>query len=345
MLVTSDAPLIEVYDLAMFDLDGVIYIGGHSIAGVPEVLRDIRTDGLAVAFVTNNASRTSDTVAAKLTAMGVPADDSDVVTSAQAAARLLRDRYGSGAPVAMLGAVGLESALKAAELVPVEVSDEQAVALSTGYGPDVIWRDIMRAAVRVRAGLPWVATNADLSIPTDFGTAPGHGVLVGMLERFAGVTPIVAGKPQRPLLDETIRRVGGRRPLMVGDRLDTDIEGAHNAGVDSLLVLTGVSGLADLVTAPVARRPSYISPGLQGLREVHRAPSPVDDGGDTERFELGGWFGAVRDGELVMDGTGSQSDWWRVAATTAWSHLDGLGSAVSIAHTQPPLADLAAGDR
>ena len=123
------------------------------------------------------------------------------------------------------------------------------MALVTGYGPDVVWRDVMRAAVLVRDGLPWVASNADLSLPTPFGEAPGHGVMVDLLERFSGVRAVVAGKPQRPLLDETVRRVGGDRPLMVGDRLDTDIEGAHEAEVDSLLVLTGVTGLEDLVAA------------------------------------------------------------------------------------------------
>ena len=122
-------------------------------------------------------------------------------------------------------------------------------ALCTGYGPEVLWRDIMRAAVLVRDGLPWVASNTDMSIPTDFGIAPGHGVLVDMLSRFSGVTPASGREARATALEETIRRVGGSRPLMVGDRLDTDIEGAHNVGVDSLLVLTGVSGLHDLASA------------------------------------------------------------------------------------------------
>src|SRR6185295_10803463 len=107
--------------------------------------------------------------------------------------------------------------------------------------------------------LPWVASNADLTIPTAYGTAPGHGVLVGLLSQFGGVRPQVAGKPERPLLDETVRRLGGRRPLMVGDRLDTDIDGAINQGCDSLLVMTGVTGVADLMSVPAGRRPTYIS--------------------------------------------------------------------------------------
>ena len=110
-----------------------------------------------------------------------------------------------------------------------------------------------------------MASNADLTIPTAYGTAPGHGVLVGLLRDFSGVDPQVAGKPERPLLDETIRRVGGQRPLMVGDRLDTDIDGAVNAGVDSLLVMTGVTDLPHLVAVPAGRRPTYLAPDLGGL--------------------------------------------------------------------------------
>ncbi len=334
MLQTSNRPLTQIYDLAMFDLDGVIYVGGHSIAGVPEHVARLRKEGLAIAFVTNNASRTPEAVAGVLTKLGVQAASTDVVTSAQAAARVLHDKFGDEAPVLMLGAAGLEAALRAEGLVPVSGADPAAVALSTGYGPDVVWRDIMRAAVRVRAGLPWVASNTDLSIPTDFGIAPGHGVFVRMLEDFTGVKPVVAGKPERPLLDETIRRVGGARPLMVGDRLDTDIEGAHNVGVDSLLVLTGVSGLADLVAAPPRLRPSYISPGLEGLHETHTAPSVSISGDNSVECELGGWLGIVVAGELVVQGAGTVGDWWRVAAATAWAHHDATGSVVGITQSQ-----------
>ena len=107
----------------------------------------------------------------------------------------------------------------------------------------------MQAAVRIRNGLPWVATNTDPTLPTGDGPAPGHGTLVKMISEFAGAEPVVAGKPEKPLFDETLRRVGGRQPLMVGDSLHTDIAGAHRAGTDSLLVMTGVTDLAGLAAA------------------------------------------------------------------------------------------------
>jgi HAD superfamily hydrolase (TIGR01450 family) len=281
-------------------------------------------------FVTNNASRPPEDVAAHLREIGVDARPDDVVTSAQAAAGLLRDRFGEGAAVALLGGRGLDAALRAEALVPVAVGDH-AVALVSGYGPDVLWRDVMRAAVLVREGLPWVASNTDLTIPTSYGTAPGHGVLVGVLQDFSGVRPDVAGKPERPLLDETVRRVGGRRPLMIGDRLDTDIDGASNAGVDSLLVMTGVTDLAQLVAVPADRRPTYLSSDLSGLFETHSHPDLVDG-----RTELGGWRAAVDGTLLEVTGDGSPGDWWRVVAVAAWAELDRSGSPVDTSRLTPP---------
>ncbi len=274
--------------------------------------------------MTNNASRPPEVVAEKLTGMGVQADAADVVTSAQAAARMLADRFPPAARIACLGAAGLQQALVDVGLEPVHVEDGSAVALVSGYAPDVRWRDVMRAATLVRDGLPWVASNTDLSIPTAYGVAPGHGVLVQMLERFSGVSPDVAGKPERPLLDETVRRVGGERPLMVGDRLDTDIEGAHRAGHPSLLVLTGVTGLADLVAATPELRPTYLSADLAGLFEAHRAPER-----DGEGWSSGGWRATVADGRIEITGAGSPDDWWRAVASTAWDHLDRAGEPVA----------------
>jgi ribonucleotide monophosphatase NagD (HAD superfamily) len=214
--------------------------------------------------------------------------------------------------------------------VPVGPEDD-AAAVATGYGPEVRWSAIMRAAVRIREGLPWVASNTDHTIPTAFGVAPGHGVQVAMLRDFTGVEPVVAGKPERPLLDETIRRVGGERPLMVGDRLDTDIEGARRIGLDSLLVLTGVTGLAELVAAPEAVRPTYVAPDLAGLLQPHVKPESTDGG-----HRLGGWQGSVQDGRLVIDGDGAADDWWRVAAVAAWKHLDEVGEPVDLSAVSPP---------
>ena len=330
MLEESTSPVVEAHDLVMFDLDGVVYVGDEAVDGVAGRIDRIRETGTHVAFVTNNASRTPDKVAAKLAKVGVTASADDVVTSAQAAARVLADEHGAGARILLLGGEGLRVALVEAGLEPVDDPDG-AVAVVSGYGPDVRWRDIMRVSTLVRDGLPYVASNTDMTIPTPYGLAPGHGVLVRTISEFAGVRPRVAGKPEKPLMEETVRRVGGERPLMVGDRLDTDIEGAHAIGVPSLLVLTGVSRLEDLATATPELRPTYISPTLEGLFEPH--PVPREGAGGVE---LGGWTARVDDGRLTVDGEGDEADWWRVAATACWQHLDASGTAADLGDTTPP---------
>ena len=330
MLEESTTPVVEAHDLVMFDLDGVVYVGGTAIDGVGDRIDRVRTSGRHVAFVTNNASRTPVQVADKLVKVGVAAEPADVVTSAQAAATLLLAEHGAGAKILLLGGEGLDVALREAGLDPVAEPDG-VVAVASGYGPDVRWRDIMRVSTLVRDGLPYVASNADMTIPTPYGLAPGHGVLVATITGFAGVEATVAGKPEKPLMDETVRRVGGDRPIMVGDRLDTDIEGAHSIGIPSLLVLTGVTWLEELVAAGPRLRPTYISPDLEGLFETHATPDVGDDG-----VTLGGWSGTVEDGRLRLSGDGSDADWWRVAATVGWRHLDETGDVVDVSDTTPP---------
>ncbi len=339
MLGSSEQPLEEAYDLVMLDLDGVVYVGRDAVPGAADHLRRATEAGARCAFVTNNASRPASAVAEHLRELGVEASVDDVVTSAQAAASLVRERHGEGAVVRLLGGEGLWQSFADAGLRPVPVVDEpgsrphddEPAALVTGYGPDVRWSEVMRAAVLVRDGLPWVASNTDMTIPTAYGVAPGHGVLVDTLRRFSQVEPAVAGKPARPLLDETISRVGGARPLMVGDRLDTDIEGGRNSGVDTLLVLTGVTGLGEVLGAAPASRPTYLAPDLGALHQPHQAPREHDGA-----WELGGWVARVRDGRLEVSGSGDPGDWWRVVACAGWQHLDEHGEPVGADASQVP---------
>lgn len=327
-------PPAAAYDLLMLDLDGVVYVGQHALDGVPERIAQARDGGLHVAFVTNNASRTPETVAAHLVELGIEARSDDVVTSAQAAAHLLAGRLAPGAPVFLLGADGLEQALAAEGLRPVTSLEDRPEAVVTGYGPDVPWRRVMQGAMLIRDGLPWVASNADLTIPTSYGLGPGHGVQVRMLADFSGVQPTVAGKPQRPLLDETVRRVGGRRPLMVGDRVDTDIEGAHNAGLDSLLVMTGVTGAAELAAIPPALRPTFVGADLGALFEP--LAEAIEDG---HAVVVGPWRAEITDAAVVVERTSGSADahaWWRAVAEAAWRHLDATGRVADTSALTPP---------
>jgi glycerol-1-phosphatase len=330
--------LATSYDLLMFDLDGVVYLDGHAVDHAAESIAASRAAGAHIAFITNNASRTPEQVSEHLRQLGVGADAADVVTSSQAAARLLRDQHGDGARVAVLGAEGLSEALREAGLVPVPVGDADAVAIVSGYAPEVRWKTIMRATVEIGHGLPWVATNTDPTLPTGEGPAPGHGTLVAMISDFAGVRPAVAGKPERPLFDETFRRVGGTRPLMVGDSLHTDIAGAHRAGTDSLLVMTGVTAVSDLVAARPDQRPTWVGQDLRALGRPGCAAAEHDGG-----WRALGWSARAEDGRLVVDGGGHPDGWWAAVGAAGWAHLDATGDAVDVSGLTAPGPDAEAG--
>lgn len=330
--------LARSYDLVMFDLDGVVYVDGHAVAHAAESIAATRRAGTHIAFITNNASRTPEQVADHLSELGVAAAPADVVTSSQAAARLLRDAHGEGAPISVLGAEGLRAALREAGLEPVDVGDESAVAIVSGYAPEIRWRVIMQAAVEMRNGLPWTATNTDLTLPTGRGPAPGHGLLVRMLSEFAGVTPVVAGKPEPPLLDETLRRLGGEHPLMVGDRLDTDIAGGRRAGTDSLLVMTGVTDLPALTAAEPEERPTWIGHDLTALSRPGCTVTSRDG-----RWEADGWAAGLADGRVQVEGAGGADAWWTVVAAAGWAHLDQTGDPADVSTLAPPGHDGDAG--
>jgi HAD superfamily hydrolase (TIGR01450 family) len=320
LLGSSDEPLATAYDCAMVDLDGVVYVGEHAVEGVPELLSKAREHGMAIAFVTNNAARTPEAVAAHLVALGVQAEAADVVTSAQAAAREVAARVEPGARVLVVGGEGLRAALAEHGLVAVSSAQDRPHAVVQGFHPAISWALLAEGGYAVRAGAVWIASNLDLTIPTQHGIAPGNGTLVNAVATAAGRRPdVVAGKPFRPLFDETVRRIASTRPLVVGDRLDTDIEGAVTCGADSLLVMTGVTGVAELCRADPRRRPTYVSWTMSGLLQAHRAPQPTDGA-----WSLGGWTARVNEGGRleVVDRATSDDDGLPVVAAACWTWLD-----------------------
>jgi glycerol 3-phosphatase-2 len=312
----SPRPLVECHDGALFDLDGVLYVGPHAVAGAPEAVAAARAAGLRVAFVTNNASRTPQTVAAHLTDLGIATGQEDVVTSAQAAATLVAEAVGPGAAVLVVGGEGLDAALAERGLRPVRRARDDPEAVVQGFSPDVGWRLLAEGTYAVRAGVPWIASNLDVTVPTAHGLAPGNGALVEVIALATGRRPVAAGKPQTPLHREAVRRTGAREPLVVGDRLDTDIEGANRAGVASLLVLTGVTTPVDLVLAQPAHRPSYVCANLwDGLLRAHPPVHRSESGG----WSCGGWLCTVTETGIALIGTGTGLDGLR-AICTAWWH-------------------------
>jgi HAD superfamily hydrolase (TIGR01450 family) len=273
--VPADRPpgrLLDRYDGVLLDLDGTVYRGPLAIPGAVHAVQAVRRAGRAVGYVTNNASRSPAEVAAQLTALGFDADPEHVITSSQAGAALLAERLAEGDAVLVVGtqaladevrAVGLTAVRRAAAL---EDGPPPAVrAVVQGHSPTTCWADLAEACLAIRAGALWVACNVDPTLPTERGELPGNGSMVAALRTATGQEPLIAGKPQRRLLDQAAQRLSLRSPLVVGDRLDTDIAGASAAGMDALLVLTGVSRPAELRTVPPHLRPRYVAADLTAL--------------------------------------------------------------------------------
>lgn len=273
-LRSSDVPLVEAYDAALLDLDGVLYVGPDAVPHAPTAVAAARRAGMRVAFVTNNASRRPAAVAEHLAALGIPAEPEDVVTSAQAAVRYLTARLPQEARVLVVGTEGLAEEVRAGGLCPVREADG-AVGVVQGLSPTTSWEDLAEAAVAIRSGALWVAGNRDTTYPSARGPVPGNGALVAALEAATGASPVVVGKPQPELHRVSVERVAARRPLVVGDRLDTDVLGAVGVGCDCLLVLTGVTELEELLAAPPEARPTYVGWDLRALLAPH-PPVAVD---------------------------------------------------------------------
>ena len=319
--------LAAAYDLVIFDLDGVVYLGSEPIPGAPESIRATVDGGTAVAYVTNNASRRAREVADLLRSMDIPALDEEVVTSGAAAAQLLAAELRPDAPVLVVGSASLREELRAAGLRPVDSAADGPVAVVQGYAPTVGWADLAEGCLALRAGARWMATNTDATMPSARGPVPGNGSMVAALtSALGGRKPdVVVGKPEPALFEVAAQRRHREHALVVGDRLDTDIEGAIRARMDSLLVLTGVSTAADVIRATTRQRPTHLAVDLRGLSkpdEAARVPAWHDDG-----VVAGAWRVHYESGRLTLSGPHGTAqlepvDAIRALASAAWAHTD-----------------------
>lgn len=288
--------LIDSYDAALFDLDGVVYLGPEPVEGAAEGIAELRRRDKAVAFVTNNAARRPETVVEHLQHIGVACELGDVVTSAQVTAGLVRERLDSGAPVLIVGTEALADEIRSVGMTVVESAADEPVAVVQGYDPAMSYPRLDEAAIALQHGAQWFVTNLDSTRPTDRGIVPGCGTQVDSVRATVDVKPIVSGKPARPLLDATVERLGVQHPIFVGDRIDTDIMGAVAAGMDSLFVFTGAHGVADLVAADESGRPTHIGWDLRALT----APARVATVSGSSA-ECGGQRARVADGAIEVD--------------------------------------------
>jgi glycerol 3-phosphatase-2 len=321
---------LDGVDAVLVDLDGVVYKGDAAIAGAIESLSD---PGMRVGYITNNASRTAETVAEHLRRLGLPATADDVVTSSQAAARLLRGIAPAGAEILVVGGEGLIVEVERAGFSAVMTASPETAAVVQGFSPELGWKQLAEASFALQgdhAERPWVATNNDWTIPVAGGIAPGNGTLVSAVHTAVGRLPVVAGKPETPIFDAALERFGASSALFIGDRLDTDILGANRAGIRSALVLTGIDGARQLLAADTTMRPDLI---LGDLTELALPYPAVDHDAGVTR---------VRDAVVRLEGrrlelvsAGEHTDLVRAASAAVWSS----GMAIYAIDVTGPLLD------
>lgn len=314
----SEPTPIDGVDCLYLDLDGVVYKGPDAI---PHAVESIRSAGVRSVYLTNNASRTDVEVAEHLSSFGLEVGPADVVTSPQAAMRLLAAHLEPGDPVLVVGGAGIVVEVEARGWQVVRTAAERPKAVVQGFHPSVGWQELAEASFALHTGIPWVATNGDWTIPVAGGIAPGNGTLVSAVHTAVGRLAEFAGKPERHMYDVATERYGATAPMMVGDRLDTDILGARRAGIPSTMVLTGVDRGAHLIGADESMRPDHI---IEDLRSLAAPIAPLRETlerstGDTY-FEVG--KAAVRrsgiDITLVRAGE-RPVDTIRAACAAVWS--------------------------
>lgn len=320
---TEPVTPLDGVDAVFADLDGVVYAGAGAIPHAVESLNRVKHDR-ALGYITNNASRSDASVAGHLAELGLDVVPEEVVTSPQAAMQLLGGQVDPGALVMVVGGEGIEVELRKRGYRVTRSADDAPDAVVQGFTPEIGWKELAEAAFALNAhggpdaatpGIPWIATNMDWTIPVARGIAPGNGTLVSAVHTAVGRFPLVAGKPETPIFEEARRRFEAATPLVVGDRLDTDILGANRAGMASAIVLTGIDRAKQLLAADAKSRPDFILADLRGLHEPY--PAVEQRRGGAIR---------VRDAKVLVEGNrveilsegGDALDLLRAACAAIW---------------------------
>lgn len=257
--------LIDAHDGVLFDLDGVLYAGAGAVPGAVGAVTALKERGIRCAFVTNNASRSAEQVAAHLTELGVPAQPQEVYGSAPAGVSLMAEHVPAGSSVLVTGSAYLRGLVQHAGFIVVEDASEGPTAVIQGFDPALGWEDLAQAAYAINGGAAWFATNLDLSIPRAEGIAPGNGALAAAITCATGQQPQAAGKPEPMLFHQAAAGLGLSAPLVVGDRLDTDVLGGNRAEFTTALVLTGIDSTDTAAQAAPDSQPHWILRTLEDL--------------------------------------------------------------------------------
>lgn len=340
-------PPATTFDVALLDLDGVVYRGPHAVPHAPEAIAASRQAGMSVMYVTNNANRPPETVADHLVELGIPTTATEVTTAAQAAASLVAQDYPSGTRVLVVGGDGLRQAVTAEGMTVVTSADDRPAVVVQGFAPTVGWADLTEALLAISAGAEHIASNLDATLPLERGMAIGNGSLVAAVVHATGRAPRSSGKPQPEIFHQAARRAGATAPVVVGDRLDTDLQGARAAGYPGMHVLTGVDGAAALLACAPSQRPTLLALDLRGLLVPHPlvcrdgdwwtcrdAAARVESRGDTRAIVL-----ATEHGTRDLDeGAEIDLDELRAACAAAWAASDEAGLATVLGADRPQLS-------
>jgi 4-nitrophenyl phosphatase len=225
-------------------MDGVIWKSDAPIGDLAVIFDRIRAQGLKFVFATNNSTRTSGQYIARLAAFGVQVEPWQVVTSSQAAALAMAQRFPPGTKVFVIGEDGLRTPMEEKGFAILSTDEApQAQAVVMGLDRGINFQKFVEATLLIRNGIPFYATNTDRTFPTPRGEIPGAGAWVSVITTATDVQPIVAGKPFPFLMELSLERLGTKKEetLVVGDRLETDIAAGQAAGCPTALVLSGVS--------------------------------------------------------------------------------------------------------
>lgn len=316
----SDDPTpLDGIDVVLADLDGVVYQGPAQIPHAVESLTRVVDSGRRVGYITNNASRSDAVVAEHLSSFGLTVAPADVVTSPQAAMRLMQDLVPAGSLLLVVGGEGLVTEVERHGYRVTTSAADGPAAVVQGFYPEIGWKQLAEAAFALKrdaagGGIPWVATNTDWTIPVAGGIAPGNGTLVSAVHTAVGILPVVAGKPETPIFDEAVHRFGAASPLFIGDRLDTDILGARRAGMESVHVLTGIDRNKQLIAADAKMRPTFIVDDLRQLFEPYPIPKVK-----REVTQVGTARVALRGSRVEIDAVGDRPvDLLRAACAVIW---------------------------
>lgn len=259
--------LVEKYAGFIIDLDGVLYLLNDPIEGSVETLTTLARLGKPFVFLTNNSSSTPEQYVDKLLGMGVEVEPWQVVGSAQAVVRYLESNHETtGRTAFVIGEDGLAREVESSGLALLDVKQGRAADfVFVGWDRAFDFEKLKTAAIAIRNGAVYVATNTDATYPTPEGLWPGAGSIVASVTTGGGREPVVVGKPNPLIVDIALERlaVQRREALLVGDRLDTDIKAGLLAGVDTLMVLTGVSSEGDVESTGI--RPTYLRDSLAAL--------------------------------------------------------------------------------